>query len=93
MKFVIARTEGPKYNGSKVGCLTPGKLYEVLHMSYHKDNKRIYKELIFNPRKPTFFIRIKEDDRGREHDLWNDYFLSTEEVRKIKIDSLINKIK
>ena len=93
MKFVIARTEGPKYNGSKVGCLTPGKLYEVLNISYHKDNKWIYEDLTFNPRKTAFYIKIKEDDNGKEHYLWNDHFLSSEEIREIKRDSLINKIK
>lgn len=89
MKYVIARSEGPKYNGSKIGCLTPGKKYEVLHMSYqNQPGYWVDEELIYNPRNPKFYIRIKEDDNGRPHDIWNDYFLSTEEMRDIKIEEL-----
>ena len=85
MKYVIARNEGPKYNGSKIGCLTPGKKYEVIQLN---GGEWTGKPLLYNPRKTSFYIKIKEDDNGRPHDIWNDYFLSTEEIRYIKIEEL-----
>lgn len=33
MKYIVARSEGPKYNGETVGCLTIGKSYEILRIS------------------------------------------------------------
>ena len=57
MKYVIARNEGPKYNGSKIGCLTPGKKYEVIQLN---GGEWTGKPLLYNPRKTSFYIKIKE---------------------------------
>ena len=88
-KYVISRGEGPKYNGSKIGCLTPNKSYEVLYISY-QTYSGIWKKDIFqyNPKNTSFYIKIKEDDNGNAHSIWNDYFLSTEESRELKINKL-----
>jgi len=84
---VIAKTNGPKYNGSEFGCLTPGKEYEAINIHYQVNGFWVEKEFTYNPEEPRFYIRVI-DDNGREHDIWNDYFLSTKEIRKLKLTNL-----
>ena len=91
--IVVAKTVGPKYNGSKVGCLTIGKEYEVLgiHDPRIDDaSKRAGPPPEYNPIRTVFYLKVI-DDNGREHLIWNDYFYPTEleYYRGLKIDSLI----
>ncbi len=44
-------------------------------------------ELKYNPKDPKFYVRIL-DDNNHLHDFWNDYFLSTEEIREINLNKL-----
>jgi hypothetical protein len=77
------------FNESK--CLTIGKEYEALSISYHANGVWIdknIKDIKYIPKEPKFYIKIKEDDNEKTHDIWNAYFLSTEEYR----DYLINKL-
>jgi len=92
MKCVIARNDGPK--GLENGKLIPGHRYEVLYITYPGSPERF--EMTNNPREPRFYIRVK-DDTGinswsmwftGEHTYWNDYFLSSEEMRELKIKEL-----
>lgn len=85
--IVIAKTIGPKYNGSEVGCLTPGKEYKAIEISYQVNSVWVKKELTYNPEEPRFYIKVI-DDNGKEHDIWNDYFLSTKEIRLRKLYNL-----
>lgn len=84
---VVAKTEGPKYNGSTIGCLTPGKEYEVLSIHYKKDGVWIDEPFVFNPIGIAQFYLKVLDDNNRHHHIWNDYFYPTEieyeRVRKI----------
>jgi hypothetical protein len=88
MSFVIAKGVGPKYNGSEFGCLTPGNRYEVEYISYQKDSVWIKEDFKHNPRETSFYIRIKLDDNNRPHDIWNDYFLPTDEIRDNRLNDL-----
>lgn len=97
MKYVIARNEGPK--GSTNGKLIKGHRYEVVSISYAGDQVK-HPMPDINPRKPKFFIRIK-DDTGinawsmwftGEHDYWNDYFLSTEEMRELNLNEILDEV-
>lgn len=92
--YVIARTVGPKYNGSTKGCLTIGKSYEVISISYQKKNNLGYydwvvEEFKYNPSRPIFYLSIREDDNGRTHSIWNDYFYSTEMLRELTINEIL----
>lgn len=40
-----------------------------------------------NPKKPSFWVRVINED-GIQHDYWNDYFLSTEEMREYKLEEI-----
>jgi hypothetical protein len=86
---LIARTDGPNYNGIiGSGALTTGKEYELIGIAYAEDgNWKYEKTLNYNPRKPKFYIKVI-NDMGREADYWNDYFLSTEEMRDLKLNEL-----
>ncbi len=101
---LIARNEGPRTQQSvldipTIGCLTPGKEYEAISIRipnnlYKKEvwakraGQTILGELKYNPRDPKFYIKVI-DDNGREHDIWNDYFLSTEEIREMNLNKLL----
>ena len=77
---VIAKTDGPKYNGSGFGCLTIGKEYEVIAIHdprFVDPAKRRCPPPDFNPIQTTFYLYVI-DDNGREHAIWNDYFYPTE---------------
>ena len=41
-----------------------------------------------NPKKASFFIKVINEN-GEAADFWNDYFLSSEEMRDIKIDKIL----
>ena len=93
MKYVIARNEGPI--GSTNGKLIPGHKYEVLYRTYQDSNgNKSEIPLVSNPRQAEFYIRVKDDTDINswsiwftgEHTYWNDYFLSTEEMREYKLD-------
>ena len=91
---VISIKEGPKYNGSNKGCLTPGKEYEVLSclMPDHfpcpnprpgMNNPALPAESRHQP--PPLYNPIRAefylyviDDNGHHHAIWNDYFYPTE---------------
>jgi hypothetical protein len=89
MKWVIARNEG-----SSNSKLIPGHKYEVLYISYPGSSER--HEMTNNPKEPKFYIRIKDDTNlntwsiwhSGELTYWNDYFLSSEEMRDLKIKEL-----
>jgi hypothetical protein len=81
LKYVIARD----YCHARI--LVPGHLYEVVAVSYFDIELVEFvkkDELLFNPREAKFFIKIKLDN-GMTGDYWNDYFLSTDEVRDINL--------
>lgn len=92
IKYVIARNNGPK--GSSNGKLILGHKYEVLYISYSGSPERF--PLTHNPREAKFYIRVKDDTDTNswsmwftgEHTYWNDYFLSTEEMREMKLDNI-----
>jgi len=86
---LIARTDGPNYNGViGSGALTTGKEYESIQIAYPVNGNWIYENTLnYNPRKPLFYIKVI-NDKGREADYWNDYFLSTEEMRDNKLKEL-----
>jgi len=80
------------------GYLTPGKEYEVIDIffpnSLYKSELREvwfsfmnHGELKYNSKDPKFYVRIL-DDNNHLHDFWNDYFLSTEEIREINLNKL-----
>ena len=56
--IVISKTSGPKYNGSEIGCLTPGKEYEAIEISYQINHIWVKKELTYNPEDPKFYIKV-----------------------------------
>jgi hypothetical protein len=90
---VIARNNGPfhqSYDDSSIRKgLLKGKEYDVISRSYQKGGRWIVRTDSFaNPEKPEFFIRIINED-GIEADYWNDYFLSLDEVRDLKINLLL----
>lgn len=100
MKYVIARNEGPitkEYvpNNSK---LVKGHKYEVLFISYPGDQVK-HPMPDINPREPKFYIRVKDDTDTNawsmwftgEHDYWNDYFLSTEEMRELNLNEILDE--
>jgi hypothetical protein len=99
MKYVIARNDGPKSSqGSYNGKLVPGHKYEVVCAATHDTKERF--ELLNNPRDPVFYIKVKDDTdvnswsmwHTGEYTYWNDYFLSTEEIRELKLDGLLNEL-
>lgn len=94
-KFVIARNEGPK--GLANSKLIPGHAYEVLYISYPGSQEKL--EFVENPRETRFYIIVKDDTginswsmwHTGQKTYWNDYFLSTEEVRNIKLNKLLDE--
>jgi hypothetical protein len=91
---VIAINNGPlylNYDGSmERRGLLKGKEYDVISWSYQKDGSWTTGIGPFlNRKKAEFFIKVINED-GVEADYWNDYFLSSEEVRDLKINLLIS---
>ena len=78
MIYVISRGEGPKNIISPNDkFLTPYKKYEIISISYQ------------NPIGNWIEEKLKIiDDMGNNHDIWNDYFLSTEEMREFLLNKL-----
>lgn len=88
--IVIAKNNGPfRRNVGRAGLLK-GKSYKVISWSYRspmgtwQDNTH-ERDI---PESAQFFVRIINED-GREADYWNDYFLSTNEMRELKLEQLI----
>jgi hypothetical protein len=89
--IVVSIKEGPKYNGSNKGCLTPGKEYEVLGMSDPAiSESRRQPPPLYNPIRAEFVLYVI-DDNGHHHAIWNDYFYPTEKefLRNMKIDQIL----
>lgn len=90
MGKVIAKSEGPKYNGEWQGCLTIGKEYKVLSVHHYSvESGWIVERFSFNPKETKFYLEVV-DDRGRVHSIWNDHFYPTEEVREKKLNLLLD---
>lgn len=90
MIYVISRGEGPKNIISPNDkFLTPYKKYEIISISYQNPIGNWIEEklLKYNPKESKFYIKII-DDMGNNHDIWNDYFLSTEEMREFLLNKL-----
>jgi hypothetical protein len=97
--IVIARNDGPfhvKWDGTKERKgLREGKEYQVISWSYQDHSIQpghwvVRTEYFMNPKNPEFFIRVINED-GIEADFWNDYFLSSEEIRDIKLKEVLNE--
>jgi hypothetical protein len=91
--IVIARNNGPKYlNGYLYNPLLKGKEYEVIYWSIPEwlNNGKCIDQLddFINPKEAKFFIVVK-DEFGKESSFWNDYFLSTEEMREYKLNKIL----
>lgn len=91
--IVVARNNGPFYedfNGNRRRSgLIEGKAYDVVEWVVHNDTKWITQSGDFiNPKEPMFFVKVLNED-GILHDYWNDYFLSSKEMRDIKIDNIL----
>lgn len=91
IKYVIAKSTGPLHDsGSNKGSLTIGKSYEVSHIVYaYKEYGKAAGNLRYNPSNKEFYIHIKEDDYGISNYIWNDCFYSTEELRDLVIDGIL----
>ena len=88
--IVIARNNGPKYlNGYLYNPLLKGKEYEVIcwFLPYGPNFNNQFDDFI-NPKEAKFFIVVK-DEFGKESSFWNDYFLSTEEMREYKLNKIL----
>lgn len=94
---VIART----YDFDRLSLinLKEGKVYDVISYqeriatSYNPrfpnvPGTSIRTDDFINPKEPRFFIKVINEN-GIEHDYWNDYFLSSEEVRDMKLEELL----
>lgn len=72
--------------------LIKDKEYDVISWSYQKPIGhwiiRTDTDNFVNPKKPKFFIKVINED-GQEHDYWNDYFLSTDEMRELKLNEIL----
>ena len=86
--IVIARNNGPFYaypDGVKRHGLITGKEYQVIEWAYRFPQHWVTRTDDFiNPKEAKLYIKVINED-GVAHDYWNDYFLSTEEVRELKI--------
>jgi hypothetical protein len=92
---VIARNNGPyseNYDGSKSRKgLIKGKSYDVIEWAYRNQNGHSFikrTDDFINPKEYKFYIKVINED-GIPHDYWNDYFLSSQELRDAKIDEIL----
>jgi hypothetical protein len=78
-------------NGPHAECklITKGKCYEAMSIRYQKDGVWIEEKIRHIPSNNQFFVKIKEDDTGKTLDVWNSYFLPTNEYRALIIDGLL----
>ena len=92
---VIARNNGPDCNGiPNTGHLTQGKQYTILAISKPgqvgwttiKENQTI-KIPDFGKHKEYFYVNVIADD-NQKRTYWCDYFLSTTEMRTLKLKKL-----
>lgn len=91
--IVVARNNGLSYDSIERGGLKEGKVYDVIQWSYqdhtispgHWINRN---DDFLNPKEPKFFIKVI-NEYGEESEYWNDYSLSSEEMRDIKIDKIL----
>jgi hypothetical protein len=93
---VIARNNGPYHekwvNGNMIKKrhgLKKGKIYDVIERTY-QDESGIWivkKNEFLNPSQPKFYIRVI-DEYKRQGTYWNDYFLSSDEVRQYKLNEI-----
>lgn len=92
--IVIARNNGPFYEDFKGNKerrgLIEGKAYDVIRWSYQDDSGYwvIKTDNFSNPKEAKFFIKVINED-GIAFDYWNDYFLSSEEMRDYRIDDIL----
>ncbi len=88
--ILIARNNGPYYEGIGRMGLLEGKKYRVISWSYQMPLGNWIRRTddFINPEKASFFIKVINEE-GKEADFWNDYFLSSEEMRDIKIDKIL----
>lgn len=89
---VIARNNGPfyeNYDGTRerIG-LKEGKSYDVIEWSKHDGVKWVsYTSDFVNPKNFCFFIKVINESNIIMR-YWNDYFLSSEEVRDFKLNQI-----
>lgn len=88
---VIARNNGPFVEVGNIKIrqgLLQGREYEVIEWSYSKNSQWVKRTDDFiNPREAKFFIKVI-NAYGQPASFWNNYFLSTEEVRDLKLVEL-----
>ncbi len=89
----IARNNGPileKWDGTtERRGLKEGKVYDVIEWAYQDEPGHwvVRTDSFANPKQPKFFIKVV-NEFGRAADYWNDYFLSSEEMREMKLNDL-----
>ena len=92
---VIAKNDGPifqKWDGTtERQGLKEGKEYDVIEWAYQDEPGHwvVRTDGFLNPKEPKLFIKVV-NEFGRQADYWNDYFLSSEEMREIKLMSLLD---
>lgn len=95
--IVIARNSGPFYEDFKGNKerrgLIEGKVYDVIQWAYQDHSISpghwvTRTDNFSNPKEAKFFIKVINED-GIAHDYWNDYFLSSEEMRDYRIDNIL----
>jgi hypothetical protein len=93
--ILIARNNGPtpwefiNDESYKPSDLIQGKEYKVVSWHYNDNGNWVTRvDDFINPGKAKFYVTVV-NEHGVEADYWNDYFLSTEEVRQISIDKLL----
>jgi hypothetical protein len=100
--IVIARNNGPNTNGiPNSGHLTKGKKYEIISISipllpkggfkniFLKENQTIYIPE-YGKHNEYFYINVRADD-NKNRTYWCDYFLSTKEMRQLKLKQLTDE--
>lgn len=88
--ILIARNNGPKFEDGERRGLIQGKSYQMVSWRTQEDANSWSDSTgeFINPKEPRFFIKVVNEE-GRVADYWNDYFLSTEEMREMKIKELL----
>ena len=102
LMIVVARNNGPlcdNYDGHKERTgLLEGKEYNVISWAYNNGRRFTETDIdsglkgvgyFANIKEPRFFIKVI-NEYGIEHDYWNDYFLSSEEFRDMKLNQILN---
>lgn len=92
IKYVIAKTTGPTYKDKH--CLTIGKSYEVIHISYQIINSSgafewVNDEFKYDYMRDNFYLYIKEDDNGIPQSIWNKFFYNVVELRNDVINQIL----